>query len=316
MTDGHERALSLNQAHWRPHDMPRGVVVTNVAEAKRAVFQTYPQFRERRLSFLGEGWDFRLFELEERWLFRFPKHENGVVKLARETQLLSRLAPYLSLPVPRYLFAYGGVPRRSSPFAGYEKLPGIPADTAPKYDRLVVARQLASFLGELHSFPVSLAVEAGVRAGKGGFELWRDRALAGVEDVAVCQLAPGRVRAFLQREVPTRYSGEPKLVHNDLWPEHVLIEPETGGISGVIDWGDVILGDPAIDFAGLYTWFGDGWLDLLLEGYPGELDAGIAARTRYLACCMAVHNIALGCEMGRQAWVSAGRRVLVWLFAS
>jgi aminoglycoside phosphotransferase (APT) family kinase protein len=38
------------------------------------------------------------------------------------------------------------------------------------------------------------------------------------------------------------------IVHDDLGPPHILVD-ESGGLSGVIDWEDVSVGDPAGDFA-------------------------------------------------------------------
>jgi aminoglycoside phosphotransferase (APT) family kinase protein len=46
------------------------------------------------------------------------------------------------------------------------------------------------------------------------------------------------------------------LVHNDLAAEHVLGDPESGMPTGVIDWSDMALGAPVVDFAGLFHWSG------------------------------------------------------------
>ncbi|MGW1980495.1 aminoglycoside phosphotransferase family protein [Streptomyces sp. NPDC001889] len=51
-------------------------------------------------------------------------------------------------------------------------------------------------------------------------------------------------------EGPVAGPREEVLLHNDLKGEHLLVTPE-GRISGVIDWADAALGDPAEDIAGL-----------------------------------------------------------------
>jgi hypothetical protein len=43
-----------------------------------------------------------------------------------------------------------------------------------------------------------------------------------------------------------------------LYAEHVLLLPESGRVSGVIDWSDAAIADPAADFAALYWWLGAG----------------------------------------------------------
>jgi aminoglycoside phosphotransferase (APT) family kinase protein len=47
--------------------------------------------------------------------------------------------------------------------------------------------------------------------------------------------------------VETLVGFEPALVHADLGPAHLLVRD--GRLAGVIDWSDVRVGDPAIDYA-------------------------------------------------------------------
>ena len=42
---------------------------------------------------------------------------------------------------------------------------------------------------------------------------------------------------------------EGRLLHGDLARMHILVEPEHGNLTGVIDWGDLQVGDPAWDLA-------------------------------------------------------------------
>ena len=43
----------------------------------------------------------------------------------------------------------------------------------------------------------------------------------------------------------------PVLLHNDLWPSHILWDGETHRPTGVIDWEDARLGDPAFDLVAI-----------------------------------------------------------------
>jgi aminoglycoside phosphotransferase (APT) family kinase protein len=81
-------------------------------------------------------------------------------------------------------------------------------------------------------------------------------------------------------------------------------------VSGIIDWGDAVIGDPAIDFAYLYTWYGVSWLENVLVHYTGKLDAEVISRSRYLATCVAIHYITLGQEQERIQWIEAGYSAL------
>jgi Ser/Thr protein kinase RdoA (MazF antagonist) len=52
----------------------------------------------------------------------------------------------------------------------------------------------------------------------------------------------------MERIAPTESPARLTIVHGDLYARHVLVD-ERGALSGVIDWGDIHLGDPAIDLA-------------------------------------------------------------------
>jgi len=73
------------------------------ANSAKAILTTaFPEFRGAHVELLDEGWDFQVFEVDARWLFRFPKREGGVAKLNKERKLLSGLGEWVSLPVPNY----------------------------------------------------------------------------------------------------------------------------------------------------------------------------------------------------------------------
>jgi aminoglycoside phosphotransferase (APT) family kinase protein len=71
------------------------------------------------------------------------------------------------------------------------------------------------------------------------------------------------VEAFLADE--ENFSFAPTLIHADLGPAHLLAEG--GELTGVIDWGDVRVGDPALDFAWLLQ---QPFAEAVLEGYGGH----------------------------------------------
>ena len=88
--------------------------------ANAIIVAAFPQFRGMEVVSLDEGYDFRIFEVEATWLFRFPKREASVAKLHREHQLLPRLHKAVPLPVPTYEFFGQSNERPGWPFAGYD----------------------------------------------------------------------------------------------------------------------------------------------------------------------------------------------------
>lgn len=58
------------------------------------------------------------------------------------------------------------------------------------------------------------------------------------------------------------------LIHGDIAPRNLLADPETGRLTGIVDWGDAALADPAMDFAKLPL----AVLPAAIEGYLGQTD--------------------------------------------
>ena len=282
--------------------------------AKTIITTALPEFRDARVELLDEGWDFKVFEVEGRWLFRFPKRESGVAKLNMEYKLLSGLREWVSLPVPNYKFFSESHETSCRPFGGYRKLQGIGGDSSKIVDRQETARQLGIFLSRLHTYPVDKAREAGVPEKRDLVVFWRDRSREQLRKLEGLNVNPDLLSRYLENDAPVSFEGVVSLVHNDLWAEHILVDSSSGWVSGIIDWGDTIIAEPAIDFAYLYTWFGKSWLENILVHYTGKLDADVISRSRYLAACLAIHCITLGRKQGRIQWVEAGYAALQLVF--
>jgi len=75
------------------------------------------------------------------------------------------------------------------------------------------------------------------------------------------------------------------LVHGDLHTRHVLVDQ--GELSGVIDWGDVCIGDPAIDLPFFWSFLPPDARDGVLEHY-GPIDDEARMRARVLAIMLCV----------------------------
>ncbi len=101
----------------------------------------------------------RVVEINEEWMFRFPRNETIKGALGRERRFLTRFAPLSPLPIP--LPAYNG-----EDFIGYRKIAGRPltrdlVESLSSDVRTTVARQIDGFLSALHSFPLDEARRLG-----------------------------------------------------------------------------------------------------------------------------------------------------------
>jgi aminoglycoside phosphotransferase (APT) family kinase protein len=67
------------------------------------------------------------------------------------------------------------------------------------------------------------------------------------------------IEAFLDGPLPAPPASL-AFCHNDLGIEHVLVEPQTMAITGVIDWSDAAVADPARDLGLILRDLGPGRL--------------------------------------------------------
>ena len=208
--------------------MPDSVALYADWLRERAADRTEPQ----------QGWDSVATIVEGTWLDREPRFPDVTRSLRAEAVLMQRLAPRLPLEVPRPI-VLDDQPLR----VRHVLVPGEPAtDSLDAEDGGLVGE----FLRTLHDLPPEVHAASGIP------DAWRARAelLATLDKMLhrVLPLVPEEhqdsARALLHevaRRTPTT------LVHGDLGPEHLLVHEAR--VSGVIDWTDARISDPALDLA-------------------------------------------------------------------
>jgi aminoglycoside phosphotransferase (APT) family kinase protein len=125
--------------------------------------------------------------------------------------------------------------------------------------------------------------------------------------------APRARLAAVLADVPQTYTGSPVLCHADIAPEHLLADATGAQFLGLIDFGDLMLSDPASDLAGAYLLGGARALESALREYPHAPDAGLFGRARFFAACRIADDLAYGLGDGRPTYVRAALRALDWL---
>ena len=79
------------------------------------------------------------------------------------------------------------------------------------------------------------------------------------------------------------------LTHGDIGPEHVLIT-DAGDLAGVIDWGDLEVGDPVFDLAWVINAMPEVG-ERVLGAYGGPPDDRFLARSRFAFMLMPWHEV-------------------------
>lgn len=290
----------------------------DAARVRTLVSSHFPHVDVSQLRYFGEGWDSEVFE-SAGWLFRFPKRAEVERDYEAELGLLPSLARHLAptgVAIPHLELVGSAGPLFPYKWFGYVMLPGDQAGDIEIGQVPVgpVAARLGAALSALHAFPAAEAQRLGVPASMASRALAAmvGRALGRLPEVASAlggDLAD-RVRAGLEAQAVPEYGGPTVLVHNDLLPEHILLNRETREVSAIIDWSDTALGDPAVDFAGLELWGGRALTERVLARYTGTVDPGFTARVWLRAFCVGVYSAYFGVMKNDDAEIAWSRAAL------
>jgi aminoglycoside phosphotransferase (APT) family kinase protein len=254
------------------------------ARARQSLRVHAPELAGAALAELGRGLDNTAFRAGDLVL-----RVAGGADVLREARLLEVVAARVPIPVPRIRFA-----DRTAGVLAYPLLPGRPL--LGRDPPAGLARRLGAFLRELH------AIDPAAVAG-----------LAPVEDTHPGDWlqdldGPAHLLRTLRAEAPEP-GPRSVLAHADLGAEHIL--EHAGMITGVIDWTDAAVTDPALDFARPLRDFGPDFLADLLAAYGGPPGPdSLSARILFFARCAALEDLAYG----REEYTRAAERSLAWLF--
>lgn len=241
---------------------------------------------------LGEGWDNHTYLVEGRWVDRSPRHDDLAPWLLAETRLLPMIVGRLPLEVP-----VPEVVEHDPLVVRHRLVEGTAADASvlTRED----GREVGRFLRRLHDLPGSVAAAASVRSGADDRRA-RDELVSAMRSVAL-PLVPPSLAAVAERLLDGATTVDAgRLCHGDLVGEHLLVRG--GRVSGVIDWGDARVTDPALDLAWALNGTNESFAHEVVRSYGVTRDeAARAAQWFALVPWHAlVHAVTLGADDGRR----------------
>ena len=284
-----------------------------------------------RIHPITGGWSYWTFEVGLRahddhadsstpgWILRFPRNNIVAENLKKEQAVLPVVAQRVEFAVP--LFEHVGT-WRGQPYAGYRRIPGRPLSGCLfSGSKLAdeVAESIASALSSLHAIPTLLFTEP--CAFEPTVEAWRQRYQELWETVRtrILPLLDSRMREavergfgrFLDKELKTLE--DVALVHCDLGCEHILIEEDGTTVTGLIDFEDVTIGDPAIDFVGIFVTYGMEAVDRIRTGYQCESDVQGASVVQHASCIHRALDVNFVNRLRFYTWMASCHEVIYGL---
>jgi aminoglycoside 2''-phosphotransferase len=241
-------------------------------------------------TILGEGWNAAALRVGE-LVVRVAKPDGTVEAFPREVALMRTLEAAGTPFVPRgarLLHSSGAVLAMTYQFI--DGTPGRGGERPKGEARDTLARELGTFLGALHAFPLAYAVGVGVPM----HELWADDYAPLLADCRphlpnrTAELLDALAERFLA-EGGTRLAPR-QLIHADISGDHILLDAD-GTLAGVIDYEDAMIGDPALDFAGILNDWRPSFLERVFAHYPLPLDPDARRRAAFYIAVAPLHDL-------------------------
>jgi len=280
-----------------------------LAEARRALERVVPGAPLEPVVALGSGLDHNAYLVGHGFVLRVAADADA----EREARLLRLLAKRCPVAVPKPVAS-------GSSWLIYPSLLGVPLIDVSAERRAELAAPVAATLGRvlgcLWAIPAR-AVDGLVPDDDTPLEDWRDEAVALLDEIRDAVPAPARrgVDAFLSGPVPERASAR-VFSHNDLGMEHVLVDQNFGRVTGIIDWSDAAIVDPAKDLGLILRDLGAPAFDIALRLCGSMLPTreALAERAAFYARCLTIEDLAHGLRSGQAKYIDASRAAIVRFF--
>lgn len=278
----------------------------------------FPDIAPVTLKLLGVRWDNTASLVNSACVFRSPRRQAAVDLLETERRLLPSLALQLPLPIP--VPSWHGEPSDAYPwpFAGYPFLEGRTAcdATLNEQQRMNACDQIAGFLVKLHASRAGDAKSFGARPDAlDRLNVVRRtpplrQRLEELNRLGLLDNLP-RLLELLDSVQAARRPAGTTLVHGDCYARHLLVD-KANRLCGVIDWGDVHLGDPAIDLAVACSFLPPSSRSAFERIY-GSIDEETWKLATFKALQTAAFIVSYGHDAGDKALVEEGRTSLRYL---
>lgn len=258
------------------------------------------------IELLGEGWDNVAYLVDREWVYRFPRGEAQAAYLANECACIHEVAG--RLPALVSVAEVVGQPNAEFPWpvARHRYVPGTTAERARLTDaeRRALARPLGEFLRALHDLDVGDLRDdwIGRMDPAKRVEPARKRLDALAAKGVIPE--PGPWLPLLAPLPPSPLPPTP--LHGDFYCRQILVAEDRTSLAGVIDWGDMHLGDPACDLMVAFTFAPRD----AFEGGYGPIDDATAKRARFRALSHTLGVTAYAHEIGDADLLREGRAAL------
>lgn len=288
-------------------DLERGKVMDRYIEF---IKEKNPSIIIEKYNFNCEGQNNDIVIINHEYVFKFPKYPEGIEKLKREIDVLDILNRYISLDIPKGKYFNVDALKVGQVYCGYKMIKGVSFGNEiynNVEDKKNIAVQLATFLKQLHSIPVKEVRSCSVKIidnrseWESVFNRIQEKLFSFMKKESQ-ELIYDNFNRFLNQNFKIMNT----LIHGDFGPSNIIFDLDKQIISGIIDFNDVSIGDPASDIASLIGPFGYGkaFVKSFESIYPNIEE--LLQRAEFYASTFALQEALFGIEYGDKKAFNAG----------
>lgn len=201
------------------------------------------------------GHDNRTFHLGDEMSIRLPSHERYAAAIEKEWTWLPILAQQLSIAVPKPIAKGEPMDEYPLPWLINRWIEGDTV-THDNTDAKALATDLAMFLNQLTAIDASEGIPAGPQNfHRGGNLVVYNDDTTSIIDTLHAPFDQKVLCEIWELALASTYSSEPVWLHGDVAVGNLLVKE--GQLCGVIDFGNLGVGDPACDLVMAWNFFDD-----------------------------------------------------------
>jgi aminoglycoside phosphotransferase (APT) family kinase protein len=245
---------------------------------RRLVEEQFPQWAHLPIRPVSRsGWDNRMFRLGDEMVVRLPSGPAYALAIEREQRWLQYLAPQLPLCVPEPIAS--GEPHADYPrsWSIYRWIVGDSLHDTEGVDLVTLGREIGEFLSALHAIDATGGPNPGPQNfyRGGSLSVYAEQTAQAID--ALGDKVDGHlVQKLWRRAMESSWDRKPLWVHGDMSAGNLLVKD--GKLCGVIDFGQLAVGDPACDLTIAWTTFSGESRDAFREAIPLDSETWVRGR--------------------------------------
>ena len=232
------------------------------------ISKNFPDIIIKAYHRVDTGWMNQIIIVNDNLVFRFPRTNSAVKKLAIELNLLSILKqPPVKLP--EYKFIHMEYPF----FAGYKIIKGDTIENAKSLGRNVL-NDFTALLNYMRTFKSNSLKDTLLPLYNANSWIKYEKSLirsfqAALEEYTGTEYF-NEIFSLLDTAMSDLNDSDISLIHGDLSRGNVILNRKHSRINGIIDWSDASYGDRALDIAAIIDGFSLKYLPFILQNFSND----------------------------------------------